>query len=91
MPMPAGAIERNDGMGAHRHAAADFDQVQIHCRGVGVGQDERRTCIACRADSSENIGPFIPAIARCRRPAAALGPKPGQRTLLADARFVLPP
>ncbi len=66
--MPAGAIERDDSMGAHRHAAADFGQVQIHRRGVGVGQDERRAGVARRADGPENIGPLVPAIARrgCR-------------------------
>jgi hypothetical protein len=78
-------------MGAHRHTTADFGQVQIHRRGVGVGQDERRPGVTRRANGPENIGPFIPAIARRGWARAALGPKPGQRPLLADTRFVLPP
>ncbi len=60
-----------------RHGAADLGQVHIHRRGVGIGQDKRRTGIACRANGAENIGPFIPAVARCRSPAAAVGPKSG--------------
>jgi hypothetical protein len=46
---------------------------------------------AGRADRAEDIGPVVALIAGGRGPRAALGPEPGQRSLLADAGPVLPP
>ena len=77
-------------MCARRDPFADLGEVQIHCLEVGVGQHERRTAIACRADGTEDVGPVVAAVARCRWPAAAFGPNPGQSALLADTSFILP-
>ena len=89
--MPACAVEQNDGMAVGRDDASDLGEVQVHRLGVGLGQDERGAEIARGTDRAEQIGPIVALIARRAWPAAALGPDAGQRPLLADARFVLPP
>ena len=41
-PMPPGAIQQHDGMGARCDVAADFDQMQVHRLGIGLGQHQGR-------------------------------------------------
>lgn len=90
-PMPPGAIQQHDGMGARCDVAADFDQMQVHCFGIGLGQHQGRADATCRTDRAEDIGPVVGLIARRRRPGALFGPDVGQAALLANARFILPP
>ena len=89
--MPAGAVEQNDGVAVGCNDAADLGEVQVHRFGVGLGQNQRSADIPRGTDRAEQIGPIVALIARRARPAAPLGPDPGQRPLLADAGFVLPP
>ena len=89
--MPAGAIEQHDGMVARRDVATDLGEMQVHHLAVGYRQDEGDAGIARGTDGAEQIRPIVALVARCPRSAAALGPNPGQRPLLADAGFVLPP
>ena len=89
--MPAGAVEHDDGVGAFADLGADLLKVQVHGPDVGAGRDPGRAHASGGADSAEQIGPFVALVARGARSAAALGPDPGQGSLLADAGFVLPP
>jgi len=90
-PVPAGAVEQHDGVGAGRDGAADLGQVQREGAGVGGGQHQRGGGGARRADGAEEVSPVEALVARCPRPAAALGPDAGEGPLLADPRLVLEP
>ncbi len=70
---------------------ADLSQMKRKRFGVGVRQDESGGCAPCRTDRPEDIGPFVPLIARRARPRSLLRPNPRQRALLTDARFILEP
>jgi len=87
--MPSGAIEYHDGMTVRHDVAFDLGQVQVHGFGIGLGQASATA--ARRTDSAEQISPIVTLVARCWRPAAALRPDAGQRALLTDTGFVLPP
>jgi hypothetical protein len=89
--MPSGSIEEQDGVTALRHLAADLLEMQVHRLGVGIGHDQGRADVTTRTDSAEYVGPFVALIARGGWSAAALGPDAGQRALLANAGFILPP
>ncbi len=89
--MPAGAVEDDDGMASSCDVATDLGEVQVHGLAVDMRQNERRSEIAFGTDGTEQIGPVVTLVARCARPGAALGPDAGQRALLPDAGFVLPP
>jgi hypothetical protein len=89
--MPAGPIEQHNGMVARRDVATDLGEVQVHHIAVRYWQDERDASIARGTDGAEQIRPIVALVARCPRSAAAVGPNAGQRPLLADAGFVLPP
>ena len=89
--MPSGSIKEQDGVTALRHLAADLLEMQVHRVGIGIRQDQGRADIAARTDSAEYIGPLTALVARRGRTAAALGPDAGQRALLANAGFILPP
>src|SRR5271166_3572747 len=89
--MPTRPIKEQDGVTALRHLAADFLEMQIHRLGVGIRQDQSRADIATRTDGAENVGPFAALIARRGRTAAAFGPNAGQRALLPNPSFILPP
>jgi len=89
--MPAGSVEQHHGMAARRDVAADLGQMQVHRLAIGHRQNERCPRVAGRTDGAEQIGPIVALVARRPWPAAALGPYSGQRALLPDPGFVLPP
>jgi hypothetical protein len=89
--MPAGAIENEDGVGAWPNALADLVEMQVHGLGIDGGQNEGGADAAVGTDGAEQIDRAVPLIARCRRPGTSPRPEAGQRALLADPRFVLPP
>lgn len=89
--MPACAVEHDDRMVAGPDVTADLGEVEVHGLAIRVGQDERGADVARGTDRPEQISPIVALIARGPRPAAALGPNAGQRALLTDAGFVLPP
>jgi len=89
--VPSCAIEGENGVCARRHHAADFGQVFVHRVSVGGGQDQASADVARGAYGTEQIGPGIAPIARRGWTRAARGPDAGQRALLADTGFVLPP
>lgn len=89
--MPSGTIQDDDGMSARCDLRADLRQVQVHCVGIDMRQDQRRANAPGRTDGAENVGPFVSLIARLARTAARFRPDVGQAALLADPRFVLPP
>ena len=89
--MPAGAVERDDGVRARRDLGADLGEVQVHRLGVDERQHEGGANPSGRADRTEQIGPVVALIARRARTAALLGPDVGQAALLTDTGFVLPP
>jgi hypothetical protein len=65
--------------------------VQVHRRGVDIGQDERGGALAGRAYRGEEVGGGVALVAWLPRPAAAARPLPGQLALLADPALVLEP
>src|SRR5208337_3074567 len=87
----AGAVEHERRMRSRRDVAGDLDQVQRHDLGVGGRHDEGGRGAPLRADGAEEIGPLIALVARGSGARSALRPDPGQRALLADARFILEP
>ncbi len=98
-----GTIKRSDGrcqpapIDLHQavctwcNTVADLTKMLAHRFKIDRGHDDPGTHAACRADGAEHIGPGVTTIARCSRSAAALCPHPGQRALLTDAGFILPP
>jgi hypothetical protein len=90
-PMPSGAVEHHHSVTARPDVAFDLGEVQVHRFGIGLRQHETRPGAARGTDGTEQIGPVVTLVARRGRPAAARGPDAGQRALLADAGFVLPP
>ena len=89
--MITGSVEHERGVSAGRDVAGDLGQVQRHDLGVGGRHDEGGRGAPFGADGAKQIGPFIALVARSSRARSPLRPDPGQRALLADARFVLEP
>lgn len=89
--MPPRTIDLNDSMGVFGHMTTDFCKMKVHSVCVGIGQDKSHTCIACGADSTEDVGTFVSLIEWPARPRASSGPDAGQRTFLSDTSFVLEP
>src|SRR5258708_4776636 len=89
--VPAGAVENEDGVGAWPNALADLFEVQVHSLGTDGGQNEGRAGASVRTHGAKQIDRAVPLIAWCRRPGPSPRPQAGQRSLLADPRFVLPP
>lgn len=89
--MPAGPVHHEHDVRAGCDAVADLGEVEVHHVGIGEGQHQRCACAARRADRAEQVSPAIALVARRCRSRSALGPDPGERTLLTDARLVLPP
>ena len=90
-PMPAGAVEDEDGVRAGGDLGADLRQVQVHRLDVDARQHQCGADAARRTDGAEQIGRGVALIARRTRAAALVGPDVGQASLLADACFILPP
>ena len=89
--MPSGLVEDHHGVGVCGNLGRDLGQMQVHGRGVDIGQDEGRSPAAGRAHRSEDVGGLITLVARLMRPGAAASPLAGQGALLADPAFVLEP
>ena len=89
--MPTGAINLHHAMRARCDTAADFTKMLAHRFKIDRRHDDPGTHTPRWAYRAEYISPSIATIARCRRSAAALRPHAGQRPLLADASFILPP
>lgn len=89
--MIACAVQHEDGVRADGDLLADLRQMEGHGLCIGVGQNQRRRRLAGGADRAEDIGPFIALVAGRARAGPAFGPDPRQRSLLANASFVLKP
>lgn len=89
--MIASAVEDEDGVCARSDLATDRVQMRRHGLGVGSWHDKARRDAALGTGGPKEIGPVITPIAGRAWPRAAPGPNTGQRTLLADPRFVLEP
>ena len=89
--MPAGAIERDHGVGAGADVGADLGEMQAHRLAVDLGQDQADAEIARRTDGAEEIGRCMALIARHGGAGPLAGPEIGQAALLADAGLILPP
>jgi hypothetical protein len=64
-------------------------QEHLHCRGIGIGQHQRKCVIRARFNGGENIGEGKPLVAEPRRTLAPLPPDMANTALLPDARLVL--
>ena len=89
--VPTGLVEDHHGVGICGNLGRDLGQMQVHGRGVDIGQDEGRSPAAGWAHRSEDVGGLITLVARLMRPGAAASPLAGQGALLADPAFVLEP
>ena len=89
--VPARPVQRDDGMGPRRDAAADLGKVQVHRLDVGAGEHEGGPDAPRGAYRTEQIGRGAALIPVCAGTAALVGPDIGQASLLANARFILPP
>ncbi len=89
--MPAGAVQRKDGVRARGHLGADLGQMQVHRLGVDERQHEGGADPPGGTDGAEQIGPAVTLIARCARAATLVRPDVGQAALLSDPGLILPP
>ena len=89
--VPAGTVEHEQRVRAGGDGGGDLGEVQVHRRGVGIGQHQAGGDAALGADRAEEVGPLVSGVPRRARPGAAFRPDPCQRALLADARLVLEP
>jgi hypothetical protein len=76
--VPAGAVERDDGVRARRDLAADLGEVLIHGVAVGDRRHQAGLHTADRADGTEQVGPAVALVARRGRTATLVGPHPRQ-------------
>ena len=102
-PAPSSTVSRRsatgssaaaNGMGCGRDGARDLGEVTVHRAGVGEVHDETRGHAALRAGCGQTV-PKMPApwsrVSRGARARTTPGPDPGERPLLANARFILEP
>ena len=89
--MPAGPVEQERRMTSGGDVGRDRREVQVHRRGVALGQDEPSRLALLGTDGAEDIGRSGALIVRRRRPAAAQGPAAGDLVLLADPGLVTEP
>ena len=89
--MPAGLIDKKDGVRAWRNLGCDFGEVEIHRLCIAAWHDERRALAVLGTDRAEDIGGGGSLISGSTWTGAALGPTPGDLVLLADARLVREP
>ena len=72
--MPAGLIEKHQGMSARRDLFCDLVEMLLHGFGVCPGHDQGRAGAALRTDGAEEIGVFVALVLRLAWTAAGLGP-----------------
>lgn len=89
--VPAGFVECEYRVRAHRDAATDFVQMMLHGSGIGKRKHKRGTHVARRTDRAEQIGVGITLILRLARTRPLLGPLVDQAVLLPDPHFILEP
>lgn len=78
-------------MGAGGDGLARFLEHQVHRLGVGPRNDNGDAGVAIGANGAEQIGGLEAMVAHGSRSGAARRPALGQRSFLADSRFVLEP
>ena len=54
--VPTRLVDDQDGMGTGRDGCSDLRKVQVHRRGIAIGQYQTRALALLRADGTENIG-----------------------------------
>jgi hypothetical protein len=86
--MPAGLIDEENGMSSRSDRLGDFREVQIHCLGVAVRQDQGRTLALFGADGAEDIGGCRALVTGRAGAGAALRPAAGYLVFLADTRLI---
>jgi hypothetical protein len=86
--MPAGLIDKKDGVRAWRNLGCDFGEVEIHRLCIAAWHDERRALAVLGTDRAEDRGGGGSLISGSAWTGAALGPTPGDLVVLADARLV---
>jgi hypothetical protein len=89
--VPPGAIEQQHGVGAVLDMPADFIDVQLHGKGIGIGQRQTGALALGRTDGAEQIGILIALVSRLPGTGSALGPETDDAIFLADAGLVLEP
>ena len=89
--VPAGPVEKQDGMSASFDRAGDLIEVKLHSLSVGEGQRQGGACTAGRADRTEQIRALIALVGGLARPRSASRPLPHEAVLLADPGLVLEP
>ena len=86
--MPSGLIDQQHGVRFRRDLGGDFGEMEVHRLRVAAWHDERRASAVLRTDRAEDISRGGSLIFGSAWTGAALGPAPGDRVLLADARLV---
>ena len=89
--VPAGLIEKEDGMGARCDLGGDFVQMPLHRLGVAAGQDEGGPDTALGTDGAEDVGRLGSLVMGRPGPAPPRCPATGDLVLLPDTGFILPP
>ena len=89
--VPAGPVEKQNGMGTPGDMAADLVEMELH--GLGVCEGQRQPCSYAtrRADGAEQVGALIALVGRLAGTGAPSGPLTDDAVLLPDTRFVLEP
>ena len=89
--VPAGLVERENGVGAGCNAAADLVQMMLHGDGIGTRKNEGSTGIACWTYRSEQVCVGVPLILGLARARSLRSPLIDQAVLLTDPHFILEP
>ena len=89
--VPSGLIEHEQGVGTRLDGHGDLVEMELHGRGVALGEHEPGALALGGADGAEDVGRLGALVVRRAGPGAAARPAPGDLVLLADARLVLPP
>jgi hypothetical protein len=82
--MPGGLVDQQGRVPSGGDLGRDRRQMPAHRLGVAPWQDQAGALAALGTDGAEDVGGRGALILRCRRPAAAPGPAPGDLVLLAD-------
>ena len=86
--VPSRLIEKQDGMAPRRDIVGDFIEMQLHRRGIALGQDQADRLAVLGTDRAEDVGRGGALVARRGRTRSAFCPASGDLVLLSDARFV---
>ena len=89
--VPPGPVEHEQGVGGRLDGERDLVEVELHGRGVALGQHQPGALAPGGANGAEDVGRPGALVVRRAGPGAAASPAPGDLVLLADTRLVLPP